>query len=120
MTWNPGAPTSNRTDELHALRAKATYYFDRRFGINVARFRVDGNADPGLYATGDAVTGSSTGSPDSDGYILELNYLPRRDIRLTLQFTRYGKFNGAKRDYDGFGRNASDNDSVYLLGWFMF
>ena len=120
VTWNPGAPASNRTDELHALRAKATYYFDRWFGINVARFRVDGNADPGLYATGDAVTGSSTGSPDSDGYILELNYLPRRDIRLTLQFTRYGKFNGAKRDYDGFGRNASDNDSVYLLGWFMF
>jgi hypothetical protein len=120
VTWNPGAPTSNRTDELHALRAKATYYFDRWFGINVARFRVDGTADPGLYATGDAVTGSSTGSPDSDGYILELNYLPRRDIRLTLQFTRYGKFNGAKRDYDGFGRNASDNDTVYLLGWFMF
>lgn len=120
VTWNPGAQTSNRMDELHAFRAKAGYYFDRRFGINVARFRVDGNADSGLYDTGDAVTGSGNGSPDSDGYIAEFNYLPRRDIRLTLQFTRYGKFNGAKRDYDGFGRNASDNDTVYLLGWFMF
>lgn len=120
VTWNPGAPASNRMDELHALRAKATYYFDTRFGVNLARFRVDGTADSGLYDTGDAVTGSGNGSPDSDGYILELNYLPRRDIRLALQFTRYGKFNGAKRDYDGFGRNAADNDTVYLLGWFMF
>jgi hypothetical protein len=120
VTWNPDAPTSNRTDELHAFRAKATYYFDKTYGINLARFRVDGTADPGLYATGDAVTGSGNGSPDSDGYIVELNYLPRRDIRLTLQFTRYGKFNGAKRNYDGFGRNSADNDTVYLLGWFMF
>lgn len=120
VTWNPGAAASNRTDELHAFRVKAGYYFDNRFGINVARLRVDGSADSGLYDSGDAVTGSRTGRPDSDGYIVELNYLPRRDIRLTLQFTRYGMFNGAKRDYDGFGRNAADNDTVYLLGWFMF
>lgn len=118
--WNPDAPASNRTDKLDSFRAKATYYYDKKFGINLARFNIHGTADSGLYNTGDAVTGSGNGSPNSSGNILEFNYLPRRDIRLMLQFTHYNKFNGAKVNYDGFGRKASDNDTVYLLGWFMF
>lgn len=120
VSWNPGAQTSNPSDRLYELRAKATYYYDKKYGINLARFSTHGTADSGLYSTGDAVTGSGNGSPDSAGYILELNYLPRRDIRLMFQFTHYSKFNGAARNYDGFGRNASDNDTFYLLGWFMF
>ena len=120
VTWNPDAQTSNHTDRLHAFRAKATYYFEKKYGVNLASFRIHGTADNGLYNTGDAVTGSGNGSPDSAGTILEFNYLPRRDIRLTLQFTHYSKFNGASRNYDGLGRNASANDTVYLLGWFMF
>jgi hypothetical protein len=120
VTWNPDAQTSNHTDRLHAFRAKASYYFEKKYGVNLASFRIHGTADNGLYNTGDAITGSGNGSPDSAGYILELNYLPRRDIRLTLQFTHYSKFNGGSRNYDGFGRNPSANDTVYLLGWFMF
>jgi len=118
--WNPDAQTSNRADRLDAFRAKATYYYDKRYGINLSRFSVHGTADAGLYSSGEAVTGSGNGSPDSAGYIMEFNYLPRRDIRLMLQFTHYNKFNGARRNYDGFGRKASDNDTLYLVGWFMF
>jgi hypothetical protein len=119
-TWNPDAQTSNRTDRLYAFRGKAGYYFDKKYGINLGRFSVHGSTDNGLYNTGEAITGSGNGSPDSSGTIVELNYLPRRDIRLMLQFTHYNKFNGSSRNYDGFGRKASDNDTVYLLGWFMF
>jgi hypothetical protein len=120
QSWNPDAQTSNPSDRLYALRGKATYYYDKTYGINLARFSIHGTPDSGLYNTGDAITGSGNGSPNSSGYILEFNYLPRRDIRLMLQFTGYDKFNGARNDYDGFGRRASDNDTVYLLGWFMF
>lgn len=120
QTWHPGAPASNHQDQLYEFRAKATYYFEKKYGINVAHFNIHGTADRGLYNTGAAVTGSGNGSPDSAGYILEFNYLPRRDIRLTFQYTHYSKFNGAGRNYDGFGRSAPDNDTFYLLGWFMF
>jgi hypothetical protein len=120
QTWNPGAQTSNRTDRLYAFRGKASYYFDKKYGINLGRFNIHGTSDNGLYNTGEALTGSGNGSPDSSGTILEFNYLPRRDIRLMLQYTHYDKFNGASRNYDGFGRKASDNDTIYLLGWFMF
>ena len=42
----------------------------------------------------------------------ELDYLPSQRIKLSAQLTAYTKFNGARTNYDGFGRNASDNDSL--------
>ncbi|QGZ42860.1 cytochrome C [Pseudoduganella flava] len=120
QTWSAAAQASNGTDRLHVFRAKATYYYDKKYGFNAARFSLHGSADSALYDTGEAFTGSGNGRPDSSGWITELNYLPRRDIRLTLQLTHYNKFNGASRNYDGFGRRASDNDTAYLLAWFMF
>jgi hypothetical protein len=32
----------------------------------------------------------------------------------------YTKFNGARNNYDGSGRNASDNNTLYLLAWLVF
>lgn len=119
QTWNPGAQ-ANPTDKLDSFKAKLTYYYEKKYGINLGYFSIHGTADSGLYSTGEAVTGSTGGSPDSAGYIVELNYLPRRDIRLMLQYTGYSKFNGAGRNYDGFGRNAKDNNTLYLLAWLMF
>ncbi len=120
--WNASFPlgdTSNTSDTLKSFRAKASYYFQSQYGINVGYFDTRGNADANLYAA-DEVTGSFTGSPNTSGYIVELNYLPKRDIRLVLQYTGYNKFNGATSNYDGFGRDASDNNSLYALLWMMF
>ena len=77
------------------------------------------STDDLLYNTGAAVTGSVNGSPKSSGYIAELDWLPRRDFRLALQYTGYREFNGARSNYDGFGRNARDNDTLYFLVWWM-
>lgn len=32
----------------------------------------------------------------------------------------YNKFNGGTRNYDGFGRNTGDNNTLYLLTWVAF
>jgi hypothetical protein len=119
QAWNPGAP-GNPNDKLNSFRGKLTYYFEKKYGVNLGWFSIHGTADQGLYNTGDAITGSRTGSPNSAGYVIELNYLPRRDIRLVVQYTGYRKFNGATNNYDGFGRNARDNNTLYLLAWLMF
>ena len=111
---------SNRSNRLHAVKAKATYYFDAKYGATIGYFDTGGDTDATLYATGSPVTGSVTGSPRTNGFVFEANWLPRRDIRLTLQYTAYQRFNGARSDYDGFGRNASDNNTLFLLGWLMF
>jgi len=111
---------SNPSDTLKTFRGKLTYYYDRQYGATAAYFRTTGSPDDALYNTGEPVTGSATGSPNSSGYIFELDWLPRRDMRLLAQYTAYTKFNGAGSNYDGFGRNAHDNNTFYLLGWLMF
>lgn len=117
--WHPDA-LANPTGRLDTFRVKLTYYLEKKYGLNLGYFSTRGSANDALYNTGEPIVGSASGSPNSAGYVYELNYLPKRDIRLTLQYTAYRKFNGARTDYDGFGRNANDNNTLYLLAWFMF
>ena len=37
-----------------------------------------------------------------------------------LQYTGYGKFDGAKTNYDGTGRNARDNNTLFFNVWVAF
>ena len=111
---------SNASDTLKTFRGKLTYYYDRQYGATAAYFRTTGTADDALYNSGEPVTGSATGSPNTSGYVFELDWLPKRDIRLAAQYTAYDKFNGARSDYDGFGRSARDNNTLYLIAWLMF
>ena len=83
-------------------------------------FQTKGDADTGLYAPGNAVTGSANGKPDSKGIRVEAMYTPWENTRFALQYTAYSKFNGDKTNYDGLGRSAKDNNTLYLLSWFMW
>ncbi len=78
-----------------------------------------GKSDSLLYAPA-PVTGSSSGSPDSRGFIFEADYLPRDNIKVSLQYIVYDKFNGGRSNYDGSGRDASDNNTLYLVLWLTF
>jgi hypothetical protein len=111
---------ANARNDLRSLNAKVTYYYDLRYGVSLGYRRVTGDADSVLYPSGVAVAGSASGRPDSSALIVELDWLPWRDRRFTLQYTAYQKFNGGTTNYDGFGRNAKDNNSLYLVAWFPF
>ncbi len=113
-----GGGSQNVNNRLNSLNSKLTYYYQTKYGASLGYQRTQGSSDAGLYTTGQAVSGSASGSPNSSAVILELNWLPWRDRRFTLQYTSYQKFNGAKTDYDGFGRNAKDNNTLYFLMWF--
>lgn len=63
--------------------------------------------------------GSSSGSPDTKGWIAELNYLPWQNVKFALRYTKFQQFNGASTDYTP-GRNASDNNNIFLMGWVLF
>ena len=113
---------SNPSDDLTTLRVTGTYYFRHKFGASISHFSTTGSVDPGLYPAGAApgVVTSANGSPDTKGWIAELNYLPWLNTKLSLQYTTYTQFNGGNSNYDGFGRNASANGSTYLLLWLTF
>ncbi|AKJ68127.1 cytochrome C [Pandoraea thiooxydans] len=114
-----GPTPSNPSDNLNTLKVKASYYYLRKYGATLAYFSTTGTADPGLYAPA-PVTGSANGLPDTRGLIFEVDYLPVPQAKLSLQYTWYLAFNGAKSNYDGNGRNASDNNFLYMSGWFVF
>jgi hypothetical protein len=61
--------------------------------------------------------GDANESPNSRGWTTELGYLPIPNVKLALRYSAYPQFNGARDNYDGFGRNAKDNNSVFLLIW---
>jgi hypothetical protein len=113
---------TNAEDDLTTLRVNANYFYRRRYGCTLSYFSTTGSTDAGLYPADPApgVVTSANGSPDTKGMITELNYLPWLNTKLSLQYTHYTRFNGGGDNYDGFGRNASDNDSVYGLLWVVF
>jgi hypothetical protein len=112
-----GPTPANLNDTLRTFKAKGTYYHDRKYGGSIAYFQTTGSADAGLYGTD--VDGNAR-TPNSSGYIVELDYLPIQNIRLTVQYTGYSKFDGARTNYDGNGRNASDNNTLFFNIWVAF
>jgi len=117
--------TSNQSGRLNDFKATAVYLYDKTYGCTAQYFSKSGGSDALLYA------GSANGSPRSDGYVLQANYLPfnkgggpafwpRSNVKFSLQYTFYNHFNGAKTDYDGAGANARGNNTLYFETWIAF
>jgi hypothetical protein len=106
---------SNPENTLKTLRIDAAAYTASRLGVTVGYFNTSGTEDAIRYG------GSSViGSPNSDGMVFELSALPWLNTRFELQYVLYNKFNGASKNFDGTGRNAGDNNTLYLLSWVAF
>jgi hypothetical protein len=114
---NGGADHVSST--LQTVRADATWYSARRLGATLGYFRTWGDPDPVLYPQ-EPVTGSARGRPDSSGLVAQLSFMPWLNARLALQYVAYARFNGASGDYDGAGRDAADNNALYLMTWLAF
>ena len=132
----------NKGEWLDKFKINANYYYRTdnwgTVGGTVAYVNLWGSGDPVLYSPG-AGTGFRTGKPNSDYWIFELDYVPwwkQLVTKFTLQYTVYSRFNGARSKYDGNAgdpangvppdtypfsrRNASSNNSLYLLVWQTF
>jgi hypothetical protein len=45
---------------------------------------------------------------------------PWMNLRLGIQYTGYTRFDGGTSNYDGTGRSASDNNTLFLFYWLAF
>jgi hypothetical protein len=104
---------------LNTAQANLEYHFGNRLSATGAFFNVTGTADRLFYAQA-PVFGSATGSPASTGFIANVSWWPQQNIDLAAQYTGYTRFNGAGTNYDGAGREASANNSTYLVVFFVF
>jgi hypothetical protein len=120
-----GGAAENPKGSLNQFKLSASYHFRQTYGVTASRFATHGSRDATLY--GDGFAG---GSPDTSGYILQADWTPFgkenswgapwANLRLGAQYTWYNKFNGTGHNYDGNGRNAGDNNTLFLSAWLSF
>lgn len=111
--------SANKENTLNSFKTDLTYNFPDLASLSAGYFTVSGTTDLSLYAPG-AVSGSNTGVPNSSGEILQATFLPWMNTQFAVQYKMYSKFNGGETDYDGSGRNAADNNTLYVMGWLVF
>ncbi len=120
IATEPAGGAANVDHTLWTTRASLVWLPSLRHGVSIAYFQTTGTSDALLYAPAEQ-SGSRTGSPDTRGLIGELTYNPWQNARLGIQYTYYNRFNGASTAYDvDGGRNASDNNTLYLYLWTAF
>jgi len=134
---NPLAASSS-TDVLRLLRTKASYTWRATYGASLSYFDLSGTSntlnqssgydpltgtitsDASAAAPSTRVNGNLTGNPRTLGETLEAYWLPWQNLRVGAQYTFYQRYNGSARNYDGFGRNAADNDSLFVYAWLSY
>jgi hypothetical protein len=105
---------------LNTVQANAEYHLGDKYSGTIGYFNIDGTPDPNIFPAGPLTGNANNGDPRSAGYIANISWWPVQNIGLTLQYTGYTRFNGAATNYDGAGRNASSNNTLYLLARFVF
>jgi len=113
------AAATQRLHHLNTVMANAEYHFGNRVSGTFGWFDTSGTNDPLLFAPG-AVSGFANDSPRSSGYIANVSYWAWQNLQLAAQYTGYTRFNGGSTNYDGSGRNASSNNTIYLDAKFIF
>jgi hypothetical protein len=117
---------NSKSQSLDTVNLNGTFHLGTTAAFSVGGFNTTGDHDTSLYPpaasnnpSDDPVNGAD-GRPDSRGWILQATYLPWQNTQFTLQYVGYNKFNGASSNYNGQGRDASDNNTLYLAAWFVW
>ncbi|MBV8876598.1 MAG: cytochrome C [Gammaproteobacteria bacterium] len=115
---------NNPTNHLTTVEADLTYAWRQTYALSGGVFNTGGSTDPTYFGFG------TSGTPDTRGYILMLEWVPfgKTDswarpwvnVRLGIQYTGYTRFDGGTSNYDGSGRSASDNNTLFLFYWLAF
>jgi hypothetical protein len=112
---NPGLDPDNT---LKSFRIAGSYFWQRQLGGSVAYFSTFGSTNAALYPT-------TTGSPNTNGWAFEADYLPWQNVKLAVQYILYTKFNGSSGGSSytlapTVPRTASDNNTLYIFAWIAF
>ena len=113
--------SQNATNTLSTYKFNLSFMPSQTHTLTIGYFGISGTSDNVLYGSA-PVTGSASGSPSSQGETFEWATNPWMNVRLGVQYIAYQKFNGGSTSYDlnvG-GRNAKDNNTLYMYLWFAY
>jgi hypothetical protein len=116
-------------NHLNQIRLNLAYFYQNTYGLNFGWQNTWGNANPALFAP-QPLSGSANGKPNSNSFIIEADWVPfgkdnswgrpLANLKLGIQYTIYTEFNGGTNNYDGFGDNASGNNTLFVFAWLAF
>lgn len=112
------APQSRASAPFWASGPNATYDYEMKYGILVRYFSIWGDPHAVHYRVDRPHQGG--GRAERPGYGWEFNYLPKRAIRIALQYANYPGLADIKANRDAFAQIANANNTLYLLAWFKF
>jgi len=124
---------SNLENSLNSFKANASFVWDHTYSLSAGYFNISGKSDPTLYTLAYGGPGVVS-SPDGNGLIFEVAYLPFShgspwpystwNARLGVQYTQYLQLYGGNNNFDKTGlggtHNASGNNTVFLYAWLAF
>ena len=99
--------------KFQSFKVDVNGYLKNGCGATIGYFNNTGSPDVVNFPNGD-------NKPNSSGFIFQLEYLPWYNTKFATQYVAYQKFDGSSANYDGLGRNASNNNTIYLLAWLTF
>lgn len=91
---------------FHTINVNGSYHFGGKAGVSLAYVATGGDASSAAALAAGVQTGTRA-------TVVEGAYYPWENVRLSLQYAAYSKFQGTST-------GASDNNTIYLLGWFAF
>ena len=125
---NPGSIYGPHTN-LTKSNLTASYWYQNTYGVTANWAKWWGSYNPVLFSPS-PVYGSANGKPNSNAFVLEADWVPfgKEDswlrpwanLKIGLQYTIWTQFNGGGSNYDGYGRNASGNNTIFLYAWTAF
>lgn len=98
---------------FQSFKVDGNLFFKNGYGGTIGYFNNTGSADVANFPNGN-------NKPNSSGFIFQIEYLPWYNTKFAAQYVSYQKFDGSSTNYDGIGRNAADNNTIYLLAWLSF
>ena len=141
--FNTGA--SNLSNTLNSFKANASFVWDHTYSLGLGYFNISGSNDCNMYGSlvapclpsgAGAFPSSNVASPNGDGLILDLAYIPFAhgapgpydyktwNARIGIQFTSYLHLYGGSNNFDGSflggTHNTSGNNSVFAYAWVAF
>src|SRR5271165_1255783 len=137
--------SSNIDNTLNSFKANASFVWDHTYSVGFGYFNITGSSDCNIYGSPaapcisnglGAFENSYKASPQGDGLILDLAYIPFAhgapgpygyntwNARIGIQFTEYLHIYGGSDNFDGLylggTHNASGNNSVFAYAWLAF
>jgi hypothetical protein len=111
---NYTAQSSNPSDNVRHTRIKVSYVYQAKYGASLALYNTSGSTNTLLL---DPNALGLAANPGASVTVPEIFWMPIQYVRIGAQYWRYSKLMGASTNYAGDGRDAKDNNTLFVYVW---